>query len=55
MVVESKKVKPYEVEKSIIISFFDDDYLDGFALNHNDSMVITTTIHNYVVKRILVV
>ena len=54
MAVESKKVNPHEVENNVVISFSDDDYPDGFNLDHDDSMMINATIHNYVVKRILV-
>ena len=54
MAVESKKVKPQEVEKSAVISFSDEDYPDGLDLDHDNLMVIITTIHNYAIKRILV-
>ena len=34
--------------------FSEADYLEGFDQQHDDPMVITATIHNYSVKRILV-
>ena len=54
MVIKEKKVKATYVEKGPVISFFDDDYLEGFDYDHDDLMVVTTTIHNYAIKRILV-
>ena len=42
------------VKKGLVISFSDDDYPKGFDHDHDDSMVIIATIHNYVVKIILV-
>ena len=53
MTMENKKIKLEGGESGLIISFFDKDYLDGFDRDHDDLMVITTTIHNYTVKRIL--
>ena len=41
-------------KKGPLISFSDDDYPKGFDHHHDDPMVITTTICNYIVKRILV-
>ena len=52
--LESKRTKPQEGENDVVISFFDKDYLDEFDMDHDDPMMITATIHNYVVKRILV-
>ena len=49
-----KKIKLDDIEKGLIISFFDNDYLEGFDCDHDNSLVITATIHNYAVKRILV-
>ena len=54
MTVENKKIKSKEGESRTVISFFDEDYPDGFNRDHDDLMVITATIHNYTVKRILV-
>ena len=54
MAIENKKVKSDNVERGPIISFSNDDYPKGFNCDHDDSMVISTTIHNYIVKRILV-
>ena len=54
LIVENKKVKPKKRESDQVISFSDDDYPKGFDRDHNDPMVITATIHNYAVKRILV-
>ena len=54
MAIENKKVKPDSTESNPVILFSSDDYLEGFDYDHDDPMVITTTIHNYVVKRILV-
>ena len=54
MAKENKKVKPNDVEKSPIILFFDDDYLETFNGVHDGPMVITTNVHNYTIKRILV-
>ena len=54
MAVENKKVKPDDVEKSVIILFFDSDYWEGFNREHNEPIVISIAIHNYIVKRILV-
>ena len=54
MAIENKKLRPNNLDKSFIISFFDEDYLKGFSKDHDDLMVIITTIHNYVIKRILV-
>ena len=54
MVVDNKKIKPNDTEKGPIISFFDNDYLERFDYDHDDSMVIIAIIHNYIVKRILV-
>ena len=42
------------VEKGSIISFFDNDYLEGFDCDHDDLMVIIVTIHNYTIKRIFI-
>ena len=55
MIVNNKKVKHDDLEKSAVISFSDNDYLEGFDRDHDDLIVITTAIHNYDVKRILVV
>ena len=49
--IENKKAKPDDVENSVVLSLSDDDYLEGFDRDHDDPMVIATTIHNYVVKR----
>ena len=54
MVVENKKVKSDDTKKSLVISFSNDDYVEGFNYDYDDPMVIIATIHNYVVKRILV-
>ena len=54
MAVENKKVKSDNTKKSLVISFSNDDYVEGFNYDYDDPMVITATIHNYVVKRILV-
>ena len=54
MVVDNKKVKLDDVAKSAVISISDNDYLDGFDWDHDDPMVITATIHYYVVQRVLV-
>ena len=54
LTIENKKVRSRKVEASSVISFLDDDYLEGFDREHDDPMVITTTIHNYAVKQILV-
>ena len=34
------------------ISFFDDDYHKGFDRDHNNPIVITAIVHNYIVKRV---
>ena len=52
--IDNKKVKPDNIENSAVILFIDNDYLEGFNWVHDDLMVIIATIHNYVVKRILV-
>ena len=49
MVVENKKVKYENVDKGPIISFSNDDYLEGFDCDHDNLMVIIATIHNYVI------
>ena len=51
--IENKKVKLDELEKGPIISFSNNDNPKGFDQYHDDLMVITTAIHNYVVERIL--
>ena len=38
----------------IYFIFFYNNYLEGFNQEHDDLMVISTTIHNYAIKRILV-
>ena len=53
MAIENKKVKLDNAKRGSIISFFNDDYLEGFNCDHDDSVVIIATVHNYVVKRIL--
>ena len=47
-------VKATSIKKGLIISFSDDDHSKGFDCDHDDPMAITATIHNYIVKRILV-
>ena len=54
MAVENKMVKLEDAKKSVVISFSDSDHLEGFDWEHDDPIVITVAIHNYVVKRILV-
>ena len=54
MAIKNKKKKATLAEKGSIISFSDDDYLEGFDHNHDDLMVIMTIVDNYTVKRILV-
>ena len=54
MAIENKKVKNENADKNLVIPFSNDDYPKGFYHNHNDPMVITTTVHNYFIKRILV-
>ena len=54
MVVENKKVKNDDINKGLIISFFDENYFNGFDRDHDVPMVITTTVHNYAIKRVLV-
>lgn len=54
MVVENKKVKSENTGKALVISFSNDDNLKGFDHDHDDLMVTTIMVHNYVVKRILV-
>ena len=54
LTVENKKVRPKRISVRAIISFLNDDYLEGFDWQHDDLMVITATIHNYLVKQILV-
>ena len=49
---KKKKVKVRFVEKGLVISFSNDD--SRFDHDHDDSMVIMTTIHNYAIKKILV-
>ena len=53
MAIKNKKVNPDDVEKSVVISFFNNDYLEGFEQDNDNPMVIIAAIHNYVVKRIL--
>ena len=50
MVVENKKVKPKNVEGGLVILFSDKDYLEGFNREHNNLIVITTNVYNYIVK-----
>ena len=47
-------MKPDDQEKGLVISFSDEDYLEGFDWDHDDSMVITIIIHDYAIKKILV-
>ena len=54
MVIENKKAKDEIGKKGPVISFSDDNYLEGFDCNHDDPMVITTIVHNYAMKRILI-
>ena len=54
MAVEGKKVKPNDQEKGQVISFSNEDYYEGFDRDHDNLMVIIVTVHNYVIKRILV-
>ena len=49
-----QKVKSDDVKKGLIISFSNNDYPKRFNQDHDDPMVITATIHNYVIKRILI-
>ena len=48
---ENKKVKLDNMEKGLVISFFNDEYLEGFNCDHDDPMVITVTIHNSAIKK----
>ena len=50
----NKKVKLEKRVSGLVIYFSNNDYPKGFHRNHDDLMVITTTIHNYAVKRILI-
>ena len=52
--MENKKVRPKRISAGPVISFWDEDYPEGFNQQHDDLMVIIATIHNYSVKRILV-
>ena len=52
--IENKKVKNENVDKGLVISFFDINYLEEFDYNHDNPMVITTIVHNYIVKRVLI-
>ena len=54
IVIENNKVKSNNKEKGLDILFSDDDYVKGFDRYHDNPMVIIATIHNCVVKRILV-
>ena len=54
MTIENKKIKLKEGESGLVISLSNEDYPNGIDRYHDDPMVITTTIHNYIVKRILV-
>ena len=49
MVVKNKKVKSEDIEKGIVISFYDDDYLKGFDHNHDDLIITAIIVHNYVI------
>ena len=54
MVKNKKKGKSKCLGARQVISFLVDDYPEGFNWQHDDPMVITTIIHNYSIKRILV-
>ena len=54
MTIKNKRVRFDNEEKKVVISFSNDHYLEGFDWDHDDPMVITVAIHNYIVKRILV-
>ena len=51
MAIESKKLKVDDQEKGPIISFSNEHYCKGFDHDHDDLMVITATIHNYIIKK----
>ena len=54
LTVKNKKVRLASIGVGQVISFSDDDYPKGFDQQHDDRMVIIATIHNYLVKHILV-
>ena len=54
LTVGNKKGKSKRFGVGQVISFLEDDYPEGFDWQHDDPMVITATIHNYSIKRILV-
>ena len=54
MAIENKNMKKENANKGLVISFSDDDYPKGFDCDHDDSMVIIATVHNYSIERILV-
>ena len=54
MAIENKKVKNNDANKGLVISFFDENYPEGFNCDHDKPMVIIATIHNYVIKRVLI-
>ena len=54
LAIEKKKAKVTTMEKGSVISFSNDDYLDGFDHDHDNSMVIIAIVHNYTIKRIFV-
>ena len=54
LTVENKKVRPERIGARQVIFFSNDDYPEGFNRHNGDPMVIAATIHNYLVKRILV-
>ena len=53
MAKENKKVKLDNVDRDSVILFSNNDYHKGFDYDHDDPMVITTTIHNYQLKGFL--
>ena len=54
MAIKNKKVKFDGERGGSVISFSNNDYPKGFDYDHENPLVIIATIHNYVVKRILV-
>ena len=54
MVVKNKKVKLDNAKKGSVILFSNNNYPKGCNCDNDDLMVMTSTVHNYAIKRILV-
>ena len=54
MAIKNNKVKPDNTMRGSVILFSNNNYPKVFDHNHDNLMVITTTIHNYATKKIRV-